>query len=107
MATATTRLTFGAVLGSVEAAAATVTSTLDTATKAVGMLNRFVSDAADKQNLRSKVDMHEFKTVLVEQKAMEEALRKKGIEEFCKDSTNSKHYQAAYDRLAAIVNGDE
>ena len=102
----TTRLTFGAVLGSVNAAAGTITSTLDTATKAVGMLNRFVSDAADKQALRSKVDMHEFKNVLVEQKAMEEATRKKAIEEFCKDSTNAKHYKAAYDRLAQLVNDE-
>ena len=105
MSIANTRMTFGAVLGTVNEAATTVAATLSTASKAVGMLNRFVTDAADKQALRSKVDMHEFKTVLVEEKAMAEALRKKSIEEFCKDATNAKHYSAAYDRLAEIVNG--
>ena len=104
MSVANTRMTFGAVLGTINEAATTVTATLSTASKAVGMLNRFVTDAADKQALRSKVDMYEFKTILVEEKAMTEALRKKSIEEFCKDSTNAKHYSAAYDRLAEIVN---
>ncbi|QDH84044.1 hypothetical protein KMC60_gp01 [Achromobacter phage vB_AxyP_19-32_Axy11] len=106
MSVATTRVTFGAVLGTINEAATTVSSTFGTATKAVGMLNTFVSAAADKQALRTKVDLHEFKTRLIEEKSMEEARRKVAIEDFCKDEVNAKHFKSAYDRLSQLVNNE-
>lgn len=100
---ATTRATIGSLLGTIQEGATTISSTFSTATKAVGMLNTFVSAAADKQRIRTKVDVHEFKTRLVEEKSMEEAKRKVAIAEFCKDEGNKQFYSSAYDRLSALV----
>ena len=56
----TTRLSFGAVLGTVQSAATTLTSTLDTVTTAVGMATSFVTQAADNQRLRQIADKEDF-----------------------------------------------
>lgn len=101
--TASIRMTAGTLLGTVNEAATTVADTFGTATKAVGMLNRYVTDMADKQTIRSKLEMHEFTTKLVEEKAMEETIRKKNIQEFCKDKDNAALYSASYDRLLEIL----
>lgn len=104
---ATTRSTMGAILGSVSGAATTVTDTLDTVNKSVGLLNRFVTKVSDKQVINDKLDMHEFASRLIEEKAMEEALRKKTILEFCKkEEGNQELFEEAYNRFANILNVD-
>lgn len=101
---ANTRMTLGAVLGSVQEAATSVSATFNTVTKGVNMLNRYVSDAAEKQQVRSVIDMHDFKEKLVEEKAMEETMRKKQILEFTNQSEiNKELYQASYNRLQELL----
>lgn len=104
--TASVRMTAGTLLGTVNEAATTVADTFGTATKAVGMLNRYVTKMSDKQIIRDKLEMHEFTAKLVEETAMQEAVRQKTILEFCKDEQNGKLYEAAFDRLTAILSKD-
>lgn len=101
--TATVRMTAGTLLGTVNSAATTVADTFGTATKAVGMLNSYVSTMADKQAIRTKLEMHTFVNKLAEETAMVETLRKKNIEEFCKDTDNARIYNAEYDKIVDIL----
>ncbi len=106
--TATARLTVGSIFGAVNNAATSVASIFDTATKAIDMGNKYVSDASDKQRIRSTIDMHDFKEVLVEQKSMEETLRKKTILDFTNQSPeNAELFKSAYDRLTLLINPTE
>lgn len=101
--TATVRMTAGTLLGTVNSAATTVADTFGTATKAVGMLNSYVSTMAEKQSIRTKLEMHTFVNKLAEETAMVETLRKKNIEEFCKDELNARIYNAEYDKIVDIL----
>lgn len=103
---ATVRMTAGTLLGTVNSAATTVADTFSTATKAVGMLNSYVSTMAEKQAIRTKLEMHTFVNKLAEETAMTETLRKKSIEEFCKDSENARIYNAEYSKVIDILTKD-
>ena len=101
---ATTRIAFGAVLSTVNDAAQSVSAIFGTVTEGIGMANTFVKNAAEQQRLRAVVDMDNFGERLTEEKAMEEALRKKQVEEFTNASKdNERLYSTAYDRIAALV----
>ena len=102
-ANATTRMTVGTLLGAVNGAATTVADTFDTATKAIGMANLYVTTMSDKQRIRTKLEMHTFVNKLAEETAMVETLRKKNIEEFCKDEQNAIIYNAEYEKIVAIL----
>ena len=106
MATSTTRLTFGALLGTVNTAATTLTSTLDAAGSAVGMLNAFVDKAAKEQRIRHKVDTNEFKNRLVNETAMARAQREKQVIAFCKDPESKELYAKAHDELMELLKDD-
>lgn len=103
---ATVRMTAGTLLGTVNSAATTVADTFGTATKAVGMLNSYVSTMAEKQAIRTKLEMHTFVNKLAEETAMNETMRKKSIEEFCKDSENARIYNAEYSKVIDILTKD-
>lgn len=100
---ATVRMTAGTLLGTINGAATTVADTFDTATKAIGMANLYVSTMADKQRIRTKLEMHTFVNKLAEETAMVETLRKKNIEEFCKDDQNREIYNREYDKIIDIL----
>lgn len=101
--TATVRMTAGTLLGTVNSAATTVADTFGTATKAVGMLNSYVSTMAEKQAIRTKLEMHTFVNKLAEETAMVETLRTKSIEEFCKDEQNARIYTSEYEKIMALL----
>lgn len=101
--TASVRMTAGTLLGTVNEAATTVADTFSTVTKAVGMANTYVSTMATKQQVRTKLELAEFTTKLIEEKAMEEAIRQKNVLEFCKDEQSQQLYKAAHDRFTEIL----
>src|SRR5699024_5912836 len=103
---ATVRMTAGTLLGTVNSAATTVADTFSTATKAIGMLNSYVSTMAERQAIYTKLEMHTFVNKLAEETAMTETLRKKSIEEFCKDSENARIYNAEYSKVIDILTKD-
>lgn len=99
----TSRVTLGAVLGTVAAAASTVSSVFETADKAVGMANTYVSDAATKQQIRSKLGMSGFAEQTMEDMALEEASRKRKIIDLIKDPIDQQLYDNSYNRLQAVL----
>lgn len=103
-----TRLTFGAVLGSVQSAANTVTGALDAASAGIGMLNSFVTQAADNQKIRQIADKEDFIETLIMEKAEQRATAHLKADKFCsKSADHSKHYNAAYDAFEKLLRGTE
>lgn len=103
MSVATTRLTIGSVLGTINTAANTVSSTLDAAGSAIGMLNATVNKAAKEQRIRHAVDVNEFKSRLVVEVSMERAQRERAMLEFCSDSQNKALFEKAFNELTTVV----
>ena len=103
MSVATTRLTIGSVLGTINTAANTVSSTLDAAGSAVGMLNATVTKAAKEQRIRHAVDINEFKSRLVIEVSMERAQRERTMLEFCSDAQNKALFEKAFNELTAAI----
>ena len=101
---ATSRITFGAVLGTIGDAAGTVSTILNTATTSVSMLAKFVDDAKEQQRIRSIVDMDSFGETLAEESAMAEATRKSDILVFCKKSPEHQElFTTAYNRVKVLL----
>ena len=104
MASATTRLTIGALLGMVGTVANTVTQAVETVGVGVSMLDKFASDAQERQEVRSIVDMDDFENVIREEKAAEQAQRQLEVLKFCNQSEDhSRIYQANYDRIGSLL----
>ena len=102
---ATTRMTFGAVLSTVSDAATTVSTVLNAGTKAVSMLDVFVTNAATKQADRATIDMETYRERLIEDTAVEDTERQKKILAFCKqDSETAELYKANQERLHNLFN---
>lgn len=101
--TATTRMTIGSILGTVQNAATAVSTTLETATVSVGMLHTYVSDAAHKQQIRSVAERDSFGVQVAEELAMAEAVRKDEVRKFCNTETRQADYNEAYTRIFAKI----
>lgn len=104
MTAANSRMTFGAVLATVQTTANTLTNTVSAVNSAVGMVNKFVTDAADRQAVRSKLDTAIFEKTLHQEKAQELAISRLTQKEFMKQSADhAEMYQAAYEELGLIL----
>lgn len=100
----TTRLSFGAVLGTVQSAATTLTTTLDTVSVAVGMATSFVSQAADNQRLRQIADKEDFVENLIMEKSEQRATAHLKAEKFIsKSADHAKHYGEAYKTFTGLL----
>jgi hypothetical protein len=104
MTTSSARQTVGTVFGTINTAAETVSTVLNTATKSVGMLDRFVSDASEKQIIRSVVDMDDFERMLLEEKSAEQAGRTVQVATFKALSTEHERlYDENHARISALL----
>lgn len=104
----TTRMSVSAVLGSIQSAATTVTTTLDAATGAVGMLNAFVVKAADEQRVRHIADKEDFIENLVMERAEQRATAYLKAEKFVsKSAAHAKHYKSAYETFSKLLRTPE
>ena len=107
MSVANSRMTFGSILAAVQTTANTATSAVTAINSAVGMANKFVTDAALRQNVRSKLDNAIFERTFHQQKAQELAESRIQMESYIKQSeTHAKHYQQAYNELASLMKED-
>ncbi|MFP3645156.1 hypothetical protein [Paraburkholderia sp. SIMBA_054] len=101
---ATARMTIGTVFDTVSNAAVAASTVLGSGIKAVNMLDKYVSDAAEKQEIRSLVDMESFETRLQEEVAMEDTQRHIKLKEFMdKSPEHQRLYQSNFDRIAAVL----
>lgn len=102
----TTRLSFGAVLGTVQATANTITGALDAAAAGVGMLNSFVTQAADNQRIRQVADKEDFIENLVMEKAQQRAESHLKADKFAsKSAAHGEHYNKAYETFTTLLRG--
>lgn len=93
----TSRLTFGAVLSTIQTSANTVTATLDAANQGVGMLTAYVSEAASNQRVRQIADREVFLENLIREKAEERSAANIKVQKFCAQSSDHKSfYEASY-----------
>lgn len=99
------RQALGAIMGTVTTTAQTVTSTIDAANKGVGMLNKMVSDAAERQQTRSVLDNHIYTATLHQEKAKELTESRRTVDEYIKQSPrHAELYSSAFNELASILN---
>ena len=97
-------LTIGAVLGTVTDAATAVSTVIGTGIKGVNMLDQYVTDAAEKQKIRSIVDMESFETRLIEEVSMEDTQRQlKTLEFISKDEKTAELYEKNHNRIANLL----
>lgn len=103
-ATANTRMTAAALLGTVTTAASTVTNTFDALNKGIGMLNTAVNDAAFRQDKRSKIDRHLYVNNLIRDTAQQEAEANVRAEDFLKSNpAAAKHYEESFNELSELL----
>ena len=100
----TTRLAFGAILGTIQNAATTVTTALDATNNGVGMLSAFVTEASIDQKLRHVANREDFLENLIQERAEARALSAIKVETFCKKSAeHAKHYADAYATFTKLL----
>lgn len=102
--TSTIRLALSSILGTVQTTAATATNLIGAANDGVGMLNKFVSDAAHQQRIDSTVEMHSYKAKAVERMAKETTERAVDIKSFCSTSDFHKDtFVAAHSEYSELL----
>jgi hypothetical protein len=100
----TTRLAFGAILGTIQNAAATVTTALDATNNGVGMLSAFVTEASIDQKLRNVANREDFLENLIQERAEARSIGALKVEAFCaKSAQHAKHYADAYDTFTKLL----
>lgn len=108
MANKQAKQAIGSVLGAVGDAGEAVSATFNTVTRSVGMLNKFVADASDRQKVSSKLTMATFKEALIEEHTMNEVIRKQQIKEFIsKDEFTADLFKETYSKFSSILEEDD
>lgn len=98
------RMSFGAILNTVQASANTVTTTVDAANKSVGMLTAFIDKAAAEQKTRHLLDGEEFIDRLLVEKAESTAAVKLRANKFASQSDkHAEYFNEAYARYEALI----
>lgn len=92
-----TRFTVGAVLSAVSETAATITNTMSAINTTVGMANRFVSNAADAQQVRYAMDAKNVTHRIANEIAQDMIAREDAVIAYCNGD------QAKLDRHNAFV----
>lgn len=107
MSIANSRMTFASILGAVQTTANTATNTLQAVNQGVGMLNKFVSDASHRQDVRSTLDNAIFEKTLHQEKAQELAeSRLQQLQYAAQSKEHATQYQSAFDELATLLKKD-
>lgn len=100
----TSRLTFGAVLSTVQTTANTLTNVLDAANASIGMVNTFVTSAAENQQIRAIADKETFIEDLIREKSFEQANSSLRVSKFTQQSNQHKEYfETAYDKYSTLL----
>lgn len=100
----TARGAIGSVFATVSAIGTATTSLFDTANDGIGMLNRYVGDAAEKQRITSDYELATFEEKLLDDYSMDEAKRNREMKTFiAEDPDNGTLLQTAHARIQAAV----
>jgi hypothetical protein len=94
----------GSIFGAVNATGTAVTSLLTTAADSVGMLNKYVADASEKQRITSDYDIATFEEKLLDDLSTDEAKRTREIQTFFAEAPeNRASWETAHQRIKAAV----
>lgn len=99
----TTRLTFGAALSTVTDTLTVVSTVANVATKSVSMLDTFVTNAANDQKIRMKLNSASKVETMIEETALADTQRQLKIAQFCADSDTATLYKSNEARLRALL----
>lgn len=98
------RMSFGAILNTVQTTADTVTNVVDSANKSVGMLTAFVEKAAVEQKIRHMADGETFVDLLMHEKAETYTAMAIKADKFCNQSAkHAEYYNAAIARFTKLL----
>lgn len=101
---ATTRSTYGSLLGTITTLAQTASNTLSTIDTTIGMASTAIDDAARRQKARSKLDEVAYKETIAKEKAMELELQQEAILDWCEEvEGRAERFKATYDSLRAVL----
>lgn len=100
---ANARVALGAVLGTVTDVAGAVSTTTNTLTGSLDMLNAFVRDQQMRQRKSHFIGQKRFDKQLIRDLALQEAEDRKKISEICKDPESELYFNEAYAELEAIM----
>lgn len=101
---ASSRLAFGNIMGTVVDAANTVSTTLNVVTKSVGMVDAFVSNAAETQRIRMKLEQSSRTEQLIEETALADTQRQQGIKDYLEANPGTTDlFTANQARLTAVL----
>jgi hypothetical protein len=101
---ATARVTLGSLLGTVNTAASTLTGTIGTIGKTVGMLDVLVTSASIKQRMDTRADLADYAQKLRVRCAQEEAEMHLDVVEFCgRSAAHKKLYADAFNKYSKLI----
>ena len=104
--TSTLRATLGALLGTVQTTAQTFTQTVNAVSHGVGMLDRYVTDASEKQVIDSKADQATYVQQVISRKSKEIADLGVDAVAYCKQSAEHlQFYTEAHDDMTFLLTG--
>jgi hypothetical protein len=102
------RQALSAIMGTVQTTAHTVSNTIGAVNQAVGMLNKSVSDAAERQTVSSTLNNAIFVKTLHQEKAKELTESRIGVKKYMSQSEDHRTmYESSFNELAAILNPPE
>ena len=105
---ASAKLTLGSIFGTINDTANAVSSLVNTTTRGIGMLDAFVTKAANEQRKQHIADDAKFEETLLREFAQEQAEADLKVVEFCKKSADHERlYQKSYDRLNSLLNPEK
>lgn len=100
---ASTRMAIGAVLGTINDAANTVSSVVNVVSDSAGMLNDYVKRQRTMQQDRTVIELKTFRTRLMEDTAKEQTIRTEALEDYFQGKTGRKEcYLESYANLESL-----
>lgn len=105
MAVSNSRMTFGAILGTVQSTAHAVSSTMQGLSSSAGMFNAAVENARHKQELRHKADRATFRKIYALEKTQEiETLKQQVYDWLGNDEARKKSFAATLAEIEDALN---
>lgn len=102
--TSTLRATLAAMLGTVQTTAQTFTQTVNAVSHGVGMLDRYVTDAASKQVIDSDADTATYVRTVIARKSKEISDLNVEAVNYCKQSEEHlRFYTEANDEMTKLL----
>lgn len=103
MSMSNTGMTLGSIFGAITTTANTFSNSLDAVNNGVGMLNKMVTDAAQRQSIDSKLDMANYKKLAIQTKSQDLATSRLQAKTWMAQSPDhASMYEQAFSELNSL-----